>query len=502
MFFRFIPILALVACTNSSISPPDTITTIVSAPVPNLNPIYATDANSQHINDLTHAGLLKISEKLLPEPYLAESFKVLNNTTLEFTLREGCKFPNGKIITSKDVERSWQYYTNEKNASPYLEQFKKIIRIEIIDDKTFRFYTEKPLASLPTDLYSLKIMQLDPPPVEAKPTDIPGAGPYRMQSFSPKEILLTRREETNCLPLAASPKIKIKVVRDDLSRFLKLKNGELDIVLNEMNFRKAETVEKDPSLGLVTMKSDGIGYNYIGVNMVNEKLRDPRVREAIALSIDFPTIIKYKNRGMATPARNLLSDKNFYANLDVPMRTRDLNKARALLDQAGFFNGSNGKPALRVTLKTTTALSSIENARVIVAQAREAGIEIDHKSFDWGIFYNDIKTGNSELYLLRWVGVTDPGIYFEVFHSGEIGRNNRTKYKNPEMDKWIEKGQATLDPKERKKAFDEVQKIADRDLPYIGMWYPMNVAVYRKELKNVSLHPTGSWINFTQMRKE
>lgn len=491
--------LGLLACSNTNRSPADTITTIVSAPVPSLNPIYATDANSQHINELVHSGLVTISEKLVPEPYLAQEFHFAKPDVLEFTLRRGCFFENGKEVHSEDVEKSLLYFQDPANLSPHAEAMKRIKKFEKIDDYRFRFLLEKPSLSLLADLELLKIMQLEG--ITGKPASIPGVAPYKVDVLEPRMIALSRANP-GCLPLPPSPKIKIKVVRDDLSRYLKLRRGELDVVVNEMNFRKAELIGRNPGGPLRVSSSEGIGYSYLGINMTNPKLRDPRVREAIALSLDVPALIQFKSRGMASPARNLLADINYYANREVPIVQRDLKRARELLDQAGYSNGSNGKPPLRLTLKTTTAIASVENARVMAAQAREAGIEIEHQAFEWGIFYADVKTGNAELYQLRWVGVTDPRIYFEVFHSGEIGRNNRTRYKNPEMDQWIEKGEATVKLEERKKIYDHVQELAARDLPFIGLWYGKNVAVYRDEVKNVTVPATGSWKSFLAMRKE
>ncbi len=489
------------SCTNRNLSPPDTITVVVGTPLQSLNPLYGTDAATQHVNELVHSPLLTISERLVPEPYLAESFRAPNSKTLEFVLRQGCRFASGRELKAEAVEESLRYYVDEKNASPFAEAFRKITRFEKVSDYRFRLHLEKPTPSLPTDLQNLKILDLSALPAEPKPALLPGFGPYLVTSFTPAEVLLERRE-MGCLPEAASPKIKIKVVRDDLSRFLKLRTGEIDLVLNEMDYRKVERLQKDPSLPLRVLTAPGIGYTYLGLNFSKEKLRDPRVRLALALSFDRESLIRYKSRGMATPARNLLGDQNFYANLKVPVLARDLSRARALLDEAGYFNGSNGKPPLRLSLKTSNNAIAIENARVLAAQAREAGIEIDHQAYEWGIFYSDVKSGNTELYSLRWVGATDPRIYFEVFHSGEMSRNNRTRYQNPEMDKWLELGETELDPVKRKAHYDRAQEIAARDLPYIGLWYGMNVAVFRKELQNVKLHPSGSWRPLLGMRKE
>jgi peptide/nickel transport system substrate-binding protein len=500
-YFLLACALGLSACQESNKSPPDTLTTIVANPVQSLNPLYSTDAASQRINELIHSALVSLNDQLVPEPYLAESIKLIDPLTIEFKLREGCRFANGRPITTNDVEQSLLFFNHPENKSAFLETFKLITKFQRIDDLRFRLVTAKPAPGLITDLDLLKILDLSTVKPGEKLSSLPGAGPFKLVSLSAAEIRLNRQIQP-CLPTPPLDKIVIKVVRDDLSRFLKLKTGEIDLVLNEMNYRKVELIENDPSLPMVVKKADGIGYSYLGLNLVAPHLQDVRVRRAIALSLDVPSLIKYKSRGMASPARNLLADNNFFANLEVPVVQRDLEEARRLLGDAGYNNGRNGKPPLQLTLKTNTNTISVENARVIVAQAKEAGIELKHLAHDWGIFYNDVKTGNTEIYSLRWVGVTDPRIYFEAFHSGEFGRNNRTRYRNPELDLLLEKGESLLDPAARKKVYAEVQALVARDLPYIGLWYGNNVAVFRKELKNVSLHPSGKWLPILSMSKE
>jgi peptide/nickel transport system substrate-binding protein len=103
---------------------------------------------------------------------------------------------------------------------------------------------------------------------------------------------------------------------------------------------------------------------------------------------------------------------------------------------------------------------------------------------------------------LRWVGATDPRIFFENFHSGELSRSNRTAYQNPEMDRWLEAGQSTLDQNKRRDAYNQVQKIAAKDFPYINLWHSENTVAFRNNIKNVVLHPSGSWEPFLYLRKE
>ena len=493
--------LLLTACTNKNLSPADTLTVTVGSPVPSVNPLYATDGNSQHIDELLHSALVTVNRELMPEPYLAESIKVINPLVLELRLRPGCKFPGGRALTADDVGRTLAYYTDEKNLSPFAETFKRIVRFEKINELTFRFHTEKPAPSLLTDLELLKILDLTGVEPGTKPVHIPGFGPYGLVRMNSTSVEM-ERVAASCRPLPASPKIRVKTVRDDLSRYLKLKTGEVDVVINELNYRKIEAIKQDPSLPLQMAESEGIGYSYLGLNQRAPGLKDLRVRRALALSFDVPALIRYKSRGMATVARNILADQNYFANLSVPKIERNLDEARRLLDEAGYSNGTNGKPPLRLTLLTSTASFNIENAQVLAAQAREAGIDLVHKALEWGVFYSDVKAGNSELYMLRWVGVTDPRIYFENFHSGEIGRTNRTFYENKEMDRLTALGETQMNPPERKKTYDEVQKLAARDLPYIGLWYGKNVTVSRKNVKGLESYPSGSWKALLKASKE
>lgn len=498
-----IPLLCIFySCSNASKTPADTLVIALGTPTQTINPLYTMDTDSQHINELVHASLIVMSPQLTPEPYLAESFKAENDTTISFKLRKGCKFPNGKDITARDVERSVAAYLDPKLESSFAKSsFERIKKVEVIDDYSFKIITDKPTPSLLTDLELLKIFQIDGEDLASKPKSVPGAGPFNMVNFGTSDYIMERSNQP-CLPIPASSKAMIRVVRDDLSRFLKLKRGEIDIVLNDMNYRKVSMVMNDPSLPMNAIAIDSASYAYMGVNQTKENLRDPRVRKALALSFDIPTLIKYKNKGMGKPARNMLADMNAYANLDIPLKTRNIEEARRLLDEAGYSNGSNGKPPLKVTFTTSSNMIAVENARVLTAQAREAGIQLTHRAFDWGVFFADVKAGNSEVYTLSWTGVTDPHLYYELFHSSQIGRNNRTRYSNPEMDKLIEQGDATLDVAKRKAIYKKVQEIAADDLPFISLWHPMNTAVFRKNVKGVTLHPMGTWRVILAMSKE
>jgi len=220
---------------------------------------------------------------------------------------------------------------------------------------------------------------------------------------------------------------------------------------------------------------------------------------ALALSLNIPEIIQYKLHGFAEPAISLLAKKNWYAHKSLEPIKLNLKKAKALLNKAGYYDGKNNKPVLTLGLKTTTYRPAVENARVIVSQAKKAGIIIKHRAFEWGTFYSDVKAKNTQLYILRWVGVTDPGHFYNIFHS--LGYSNRTSYKNSQMDKILEQAQSTLDPNKRKVKFLEAQELAAQDLPYISLWHNKNIAVFRNNITSVTLEPNGGWRTLLKVKK-
>ncbi|RZA03485.1 MAG: hypothetical protein EOP11_16060, partial [Proteobacteria bacterium] len=170
------------ACSRQNQSPADTLTIGTGSPITTLNPLYASDAGSQHTTELVHAALVSSNPQFLPEPYLAKSFRVVAPTILEFSLREGCRFHTGRPITADDVARSLAYFQDARNQSSFAETYRRVVRFEKLSNLSFRLHTDKPAPSLLSDLEILKILDLDGLLPGAKPASIPGAGPYALVS--------------------------------------------------------------------------------------------------------------------------------------------------------------------------------------------------------------------------------------------------------------------------------------------------------------------------------
>ena len=131
------------------------------------------------------------------------------------------------------------------------------------------------------------------------------------------------------------------------------------------------------------------------------------------------------------------------------------------------------------------------------------GLNIHLQSYEWGTYYEDIRTGKFEMAIMKWVGINDPDIYRVSLHSDMVppGRN-RGYYSNKEFDRLVTQGLLESDFNKRKILYDKAQAIAFKDLPTIPLWYEKQVAIVHKRVKNYSLPVTGNFSSLTRAFKE
>jgi peptide/nickel transport system substrate-binding protein len=251
-------------------------------------------------------------------------------------------------------------------------------------------------------------------------------------------------------------------------------------------------LQRDPSLAVE--RAPGTVLSYLGFNLRDPILRDARVRQAIAYGLNREPMIEYLWRGEAQLARSILPPQSWAYDGDVPAYDHNPDKARSLLDAAGYppINGVR----FHLTMKTSTD----ENTRLMVAvmqqQLREVGIALDIRSFEFATFFADVTHGAFQLYGLRWIGGNeDPDIFEYAFHSAKFPPNgaNRGYYSNREIDRLIDQARQEVDTAVRKELYAKVQLILAQELPYIDLWYLDNVLVHNKRVRNLQLNPAGNY---------
>jgi peptide/nickel transport system substrate-binding protein len=480
--------------TLSCSSPPDrnTLVMIIESSPTNLDPRVGLDGPSERIDELLFDALLTRDEHLTVQPGLAERWETPDPLTYIFHLHHGVTFHDGRPLISRDVKWTFDSLIGGKLLSTKASTYRHVDRIETPDDFTVAFHLKEPDASL---LWNLAEGAIGIVPYGALDDITPkpiGSGPFRFVSAQQDNDLVLERNEAYWGSKPKLARVRFIVVPDTTTRALELRKGSADIALNALTSDTVLTLAKDPKLAV--QRAPGTILAYAAFNLRDPILKDVRVRRAIAYSIDRRPLIGYIWRGFAQPAASILPPQSWAYNADVEAYPHDPEKARQILDNAGYraVNGIR----FHLTMKTSTEESTRLLAAVLQQQLRDVGIALDIRTFESATFLADVGKGAFQFYSLRWIGGNeDPDIFDTVFHSSNTppkGRN-RGFYSNPRVDALIDQARRESDQNIRKRLYAELQQVLAQDVPYVNLWYFDNVLVSSKRVHNITLNPSGNY---------
>jgi peptide/nickel transport system substrate-binding protein len=284
-------------------------------------------------------------------------------------------------------------------------------------------------------------------------------------------------------------------------RGLELRKGTSDVVVNDMPPDIVYEMQKTGDFAIV--RSPGLDFSYLGFNMRDSVLADKRVRHAIGYATNRDAIVTYLRRGLAHPATSLLPPQAWAYEPDIFTFTYDPERAKQLLDEAGYRDpdGEGPLPRLRLSLKISTNEETRLQSTVIQQDLRRVGIDLDVRSYEFATVFADILKGNFQIMSLQWVGgaVIDPDILRRVFHSAQVppAGFNRGYYRNPEVDRLLDLAGAAIGEPERKKYYGAAQRVIAEDAVYIPIWNRVNVAVTQRNLDGLRLTPS---IDFSMLK--
>jgi peptide/nickel transport system substrate-binding protein len=480
--------LFLYSCTERSPIPyrSDTIVAALTSFPTNLDPRIGLDAASEDFHHLLFNGLLRKDSHGKMVPDVCSRFEKITPTLYRFELRPNVVFHNGKQLNSRDV-----VYTYESILKGTIRTTKKaalgtVTKIRAISNSTVEIELSEPFNGLLVNL-NIGIVP-DGAPLDFARSPI-GTGPYVLRSYRQDgEALL----EANFRYFDGPPKtryLRIRMIADATTRALELQKGSLDLVMGPAIVPPDHyaVLKKEPHLK--TAQSAGNNYAYLGFNMKDQILKHRMVRQAIGYAINREEIIEQVYHRTAASATGLLAPHHWSYEKDVLVLTYDRQKAKQLLDQAGYRDPDGDGPSKRFWLTYKTSTNEIRRmlASVFQSQLEAVGIGVRIRAYEFGTFFSDINRGNFQLYMLMWVGESDPDIYRNIFATS--GTRNRGKYSDKDVDQWVELAKVAETDAEQKHFYSLIQKKVAEDCPYISLWYENNISVLRRELQGFELTP-------------
>jgi peptide/nickel transport system substrate-binding protein len=437
---------------------------------------------------------------------------------ITFTLLPDARWGDGKPITTEDVAFSYKLGQTPQVGVADAESYRRVVKVDIKDEKTFtltldRITFDYPIAAavpiLPAHLE--KAAFADPAQYrfrtlyDTDPTN-PGLydGPYRVTEIVPGSHIILERNPGWSGPQPYFRRVVIWTVENTAALEANLLAGGLDMVAGELGFSLDEALafEKRHGSRFKILYKPGLSFEHIDTNLANPILADLRVRQALLYGIDRKAITEQIFAGRDPVADSFVPPLDPAFAQGVRHYGYDPDKARALLDAAGWQQGADGirhkdgKP-LSLELATTSGNRTREMIeQVLQAQWRQIGIAIRIKNQPARVLIGDTtKHRNFDMAMFAWVGAPENVPRAELsshqIPSAENGWSgqNFDGYSNPDFDKLMDAIEVELDPAKRFEMWRQLQTMYAEELPALPLYFRADAFVLPKWLDGVT--PTG-----------
>jgi peptide/nickel transport system substrate-binding protein len=447
-----------------------------------LDPALTTAFASVAIYEQMYSSLGTLEYKTNKvKPDLAESWRNVDDKTVEFKLRPGVKFHGGREVTAEDVKYTVDRLMDQANSVPLRSYLGPGAAAEVVDKYTVRLTNEgvyAPLLSVVADRRPTAIVDRE---VVEKNGNLGnwdgGSGPFKLVEYTPDvRVVLEKFGDYWEKDLPILERIEFRIIPDEQARIAAIRTGDVDL-----------TVLKDPKTARLLKDDRNVVLNDVPsfwrsaspFNTQREPLGDVRVRQAISYAIDRQEIINTVLLGEGVPTGPLPPGEEEWAipvtPENFPTYQYNPDKARQLLKEAGA-------EGLKIGIQAAPAYApDIPTAEVLQAQLKKVGIELTVQQMEWAAVLQAQRDFNFDLNLTFNTNRPDPDTYLGVAHSKFS--QNWGRYNNPKMDELLDKGRTTTDLAERKKVYAEAQKLFATELPYLYLYVIKNYEPARPHVK-------------------
>ena len=477
---------------------------IVAADPPSLDPHQeGTFANIQLVAPF-YSTLLQFNPLNFAEIIgdLATEWKVSpDGLTYTFKIRGGVRFHDGSPLTSADVKAS---YDKIIAPPPGVVSFRKnaftaVERVDAPDPTTVVFKLKFPSASLLDNLaspwnviYPKKYLEQDPNYFK---TRVVGSGPFKFKNYTHGSSLEGERNPDYFIK--DRPYLdgyKFFVSTETTVRAAAIRSGRAYVEFRDLPGGDVEAIKKQLGDKVVVQQTPVSALWGIWLNNTQKPFSDVRVRKALSLGLDRATMSKvlYPINGLKLIG-GLMRPGTSWAMSEAeiqkfpgfgPDAEKNRAEARRLLAEAGYPNG------LKIVLKNRNVRLPYQDFAVFVIQEwRKIGVEADHRPLETAAWFEEgQKTGNFEAMIFPPVEfMDDPDLWLSIYTTGDT--RNWGRFSDPKVDALFARQTRTLNPAERKKLVNDMERIVLETTPYIpGLWWTRNLVHWAK-MKNYVAPP-------------
>lgn len=465
----------------------DTLRIVLRSAVTNVDPYYNQLRTGLVIAHQSWDGLVyRDPDTFEPKPLLATSWKIVDDTTIDFTLRQGVTFQNGDPFTADDVVYTLNLVSADDSKISTPSNANWIEKVEKIDD--FHVRVKLKTATPAAMEYFAMVLPIYPKAYREKVgpegySKAPiGAGPYKITKVEAGEIDFERYDgyyKDSPKGRPAIKKMTMRFVPDAATEMTELLAGRTDFIWN-FNPDQFDAVARMPMLQALRQESMRIGFlrfDLAGNSEANKPLQNLKVRQAIFHAIDREQIAKELVQGGSRVPEAPCFPTQFGCDGAAAVKYKyDPALAKKLLAEAGYPNGFQTELVSYVLPQWGSAVQNFLAAVGIKAKLSQLQVQ--------ALIQRCQKEGECPTDLGSWgsYSINDVSAILPVFFGN--GKNDHAR--DPETAKLVEEGGSTMDPEKRKKAYDALIKLVTEK----AYWIPLHTYVTTYGLsKTLALKP-------------
>lgn len=458
------------------------------------------DAASERVRTLIFNTLVKKNEKF---DYVGELASDINRSddgrVFTFTLRDGVKFHDGRVLSSADVKYTLDLVFSSnfaKSASFYEgagdQKRSYITSVEAPDQRTVIVTLTKPWVGLLSNLVPVAIIPKDS--YDSQKTHPLGTGPFKFVRYDNAQQVC----DVEAFPehWDGAPKlqqVRVRVIADMNAMQAELQAGRVDIapMPTSLSPDAVKRLEQDPNLQVLSFPGSNVVL--LTLNTTSPPLDNVKVRQAIAYAIDRQSLIQNLLLGFGKIAHSIIPEESWSYSTGQTY-SYDPARAKQLLSESGVRINT---PIVYKLSGSTIA--GRQYAGVIQNQLKEVGIPVEIETPELNTLLDELRRGNFQIAYSQWVGGNqDPIFYKDLFATSEIPTQtrpsrNRSRYSNPELDPLLDEAVNTFDRQRATELYRRIQEIVSRDVPVFPMWYQSNIVIARKNVGNIQVNASGDW---------
>ena len=453
-----------------------------------LDPHVASTVSSFHVLANVVESLTTNNDNLELTPLLATDWSQSDDgLTWTFNLREGVNFTNGEEMTSEHVVFSMNRILDPDTGSGRVAAVGGAGTVwEAMGDYSVIVTTPEPNAILPILLSSRATAVVHPDSVDENGVIVVpiGTGPFTVEDLDGTiSMTLARNEDywQEGLPLLDA--VEITVIQEDAAREAALLGGEVDFVTS-IAPQAVQALQENPDVNVLV--SPALAYKYIGLNLMREPFDDVRVRQAIAYAINRDDLCAAGDFGLCTPLYGGPIDTASPWHFDYAPYSQDIEKAKALMAEAGYADGFEME-----LMPTSTYQDTVRQAQVLQAQLGAIGIRTTINAPEWAEWLELEGNFRYDGYICSWNGLIDVEQYYYLQHrTDEVF--NFTGYSDPAFDALVEQGRTISDFDDRYAIYEQANQILVDAVPYVYFYNPAFVRAMSPRVQGYVLRPDNN----------